>query len=373
VINTLKIEIRKNFSNIPGWRTNRKIVVIESDDWGSIRMSSNDSYEALVKAGVSLSKGVSGRYNKYDTLESKDDITFMFEVLNSVKDSQNSSAKITAMSLVANPDFEKIKEDDYQNYHYELFTKTLERYNRADSFQMWKQGFKENIFFPEFHGREHLNVASWMRALQSKDSEALLAFEHGITGYNRKNSNINFQAAFDLEFNTDIEIQKDIVKDGLILFEQIHGIKSRFFVPPNGRINDALEEVAFANGIQYISTSKIHYEALGDGKVNKQYRHIGKSNKHNQKYITRNAFFEPSGSVRNEVDGCLAEIACAFRWKKPAVISSHRINFIGSLDLKNRDVSLNKLKQLLMAIVKKWPDVEFMTSSELGDVVAGKK
>lgn len=30
----------KNFSNLPGWRTNRKIVVIESDDWGSIRMPS---------------------------------------------------------------------------------------------------------------------------------------------------------------------------------------------------------------------------------------------------------------------------------------------------------------------------------------------
>ena len=363
----------KNLSNIPGWRTNRKIVVFESDDWGSIRMSSNESYEARVKAGISLSKGAGERYNKYDTLASKDDMTFLFEVLNSVKDKHNNSAKITALSLVTNPDFDKIKQDNYQNYHYEFFTKTLERFNRADAFPLWKQGIKENIFVPEFHGREHLNVVSWMRALQAKDSEALLAFKHGVTGYNRKNSKISFQAAFDLEFPSDIELQKEIVKDGLALFEQIHGFKSRFFVPPNGRINDALEKVAFDNGIQYISTSKIHFEALGDGKTKKQYRHIGKTNAQNQTYITRNAFFEPSGSVRDEVNGCLSEIACAFRWKKPAVISSHRINFIGSLDEKNRDTSLKKFGQLLAAIVKKWPDVEFMTSSELGDVVTGKK
>lgn len=36
--------IRKNIINIPGWNTKRKIVVFESNDWGSIRMSSIDVY-----------------------------------------------------------------------------------------------------------------------------------------------------------------------------------------------------------------------------------------------------------------------------------------------------------------------------------------
>uniref|UniRef100_UPI00404A28E4 polysaccharide (de)acetylase n=1 Tax=Flavobacterium sp. TaxID=239 RepID=UPI00404A28E4 len=365
-------KIIKNVSNIYGWSTNRKIIVIESDDWGSIRMSSNESYNALIKAGVVLSKGAGGRYNKYDTLASKEDLSSLFEVLSSVKDSNNNAGKLSAMSLLTNPNFEKIKQDNFQKYHYELYTQTLERYGRADAISLWKQGINEKIFVPEFHGREHLNVATWMRALQSNDKDVHLAFEHGVTGYHRKNSKINFQAAFDVEFPSDIDLQKEIVKDGLSLFEQIHGFKSRFFVPPNGRINDALEETAANNGIQYVSTSKIHFEALGDGKVNKQYRHIGKKNKHNQTYITRNAFFEPSGSVRDEVNGCLSEIACAFRWKKPAIISSHRINYIGSLDSKNRDNSLKQLEKLLSAIIKKWPDAEFMTSSELGDLVTGR-
>lgn len=58
----------KNLSNIPGWRTNRKIVVIESDDWGSLRMSSIKAYQDLKNKGVSLDKGAGARYNQYDTL-----------------------------------------------------------------------------------------------------------------------------------------------------------------------------------------------------------------------------------------------------------------------------------------------------------------
>ncbi len=33
---SLKQTITHNLLNIPGWHTNRKIVVIESDDWASI-------------------------------------------------------------------------------------------------------------------------------------------------------------------------------------------------------------------------------------------------------------------------------------------------------------------------------------------------
>ena len=45
---------RKNISNIPGWRTNRKILVIESDDWGSVRIKDKTAYEALKKKGLKV-------------------------------------------------------------------------------------------------------------------------------------------------------------------------------------------------------------------------------------------------------------------------------------------------------------------------------
>jgi hypothetical protein len=36
----------KYYINLRGWKTKRKIVVIESDDWGSIRMPSPESFNS---------------------------------------------------------------------------------------------------------------------------------------------------------------------------------------------------------------------------------------------------------------------------------------------------------------------------------------
>jgi hypothetical protein len=176
-----------------------------------------------------------------------------------------------------------------------------------------------------------------------------------------------------LEFASDLEQQKQIVKEGLVLFEKLHGYQANFFVPPNGPINAQLEKTAAENGIKFMSTPKIQQEVLGEGRTKRHFRYLGKKNKHNQLYITRNAFFEPSGSRKDEVAYCLKQIEMAFKYKKPAIISSHRVNFIGGLNEENRTTSLEQFSTLLKTIVKTWPEVEFMTSTELGLVIDNKK
>ena len=69
----------------------------------------------------------------------------------------------------------------------------------------------------------------------------------------------------------------------------------------------------------------------------------------------------------------MKQIETAFRWNKPAIISSHRVNFCGHIDPKNREKGLDSLKQLLQEIVKKWPDVEFMAADELASCVKNEK
>ena len=65
--------------------------------------------------------------------------------------------------------------------------------------------------------------------------------------------------------------------------------------------------------------------------------------------------------------------AHAFACGTPAIITSHRVNFIGSLDLKNRTENLQKFSELLSEILKRWPDVEFMTSDALGNLILKDK
>ena len=369
----MKNRIMRNLSNIPGWRTKRKIVVFESDDWGSIRMPSRKVFGDLIKAGVDLTSGDGLRYNLYDSLATTEDLSCLFEVISTVKDKNGDPCVFTPLCLVANPDFEKIKADGFKRYSYEPFTKTLKRYPDCEgSFLLWREGIQRGLFVPQFHGREHLNVSAWMRSLRAGHRHTRLAFDKGMWGFKRfggETSGVQFQAAFDLENPKDLAAQKTVIQEGLALFKKIFGYSGTFFVPPNGPFNRELEKTAAENGIRYMAASKIQHEPLSKGRTRKSLHWLGQKNRHDQKYITRNCFFEPSKEGREWVGSCLNEIRIAFRWHKPAVISSHRVNYIGRIDQANRHRGLIKLKTLLQQIVMKWPDVEFMTSVQLGELL----
>lgn len=365
------MNLLKSLSNLPGWRTNRKLVIIESDDWGSLRAPLAGGLKKMQDLGLPLGSKAGVVYNKYDDLADKDDLENLFEVLDSVKDSNHNSAIMTAVSLCANPDFDRIEADNFQNYYYKTLPEYLKIKNRLGVWDLWQEGQQKRLFVPEFHGREHLNIAAWMRALQNNDSLTREGFKHHFWGFRQQdNTFFRYQGAFDLMFKDDLNMQHKILEDGLKLFEELHGRKANFFVPPNGHLNNALEKTAAENGIKYISTPKIQHEVFGDAKTKKRFRYIGKQNKYKQIYLTRNAFFEPSSPLKSDwVDACLKDIENAFKYKKPATISTHRVNYIGVYDVNNRSNSLKVLQQLLKQITKKWPEVEFMTSTELGDII----
>ena len=54
--------------------------------------------------------------------------------------------------------------------------------------------------------------------------------------------------------------------------------------------------------------------------------------------------------------------------KRPAIICSHRVNFIVQYFQEIEMKILNYLR-IFKKILKKWPDVEFMTSDQLGELI----
>lgn len=376
----IKSSIRVNVSNIPGWRTKRHIVVIESDDWGSIRMSSLEAYDRMLKAGMREDRN---HYNTFDALECNKDLEELFDVLSQFKDSTGRHPVMTGVNVVANPVFDKIKEADHQEYYYEPYTETCKHYPEHDRvYELWKKGIEERLFVPIFHGREHLNVQRWLRALQSGNRSTLLAFDCGVTGVSNgiDGEKIpSFQAAFDLDDIKDLGYMKEVLSTGLSMFERLFGYKARYFVPTNGPFNNTLEKDLSDAGVKYINSGKKQQEPLGHGQYKTNTRFLGDSNQYGQVYLTRNCFFEPSSCGYSHptnydwLSYCLKEIEIAFRWHKPATISSHRVNYIGYLHPENREKGLKALSKLLSEIIKRWPDVEFMTSVELGDLIASTK
>ena len=371
--NIAKSGILRSISNIPGWRTKRRLVVIESDDWGSIRMPSLKVFNNLLREGIDWHSDAGYRFNRYDSLATTEDLASLFEVLTSVVDSTGRPVVVTPVSLTANPDFSKILSSDFTEYFYEPFTETLQKYKGCEnSFKLWLEGIEKRLFVPQFHGREHLNVSVWMNALKGNHEKIRHAFKFRMWGISTADDpviGVELQAAFDFVNIDDLNYQKEVIVTGLKLFERLFGYPAVYFVPPNGPFSSNLEASCAEEGIKYLSVSKIQAEPLGQGRTTKKMHWLGQTNRNGLTYITRNCFFEPGLPEHDWVDSCLNDISVAFRWHKPAVISSHRVNYIGALDIRNRDAGLKQLSSLLHQIIKKWPDAEFITSAELGEII----
>ena len=371
-----KSELKIYVSNLFGWRTNRKLIVIESDDWGSVYMSDKRALEEMKAKGIPLHS----HYLKNDTLESNEDMEMLMDVLRKHKDASGRYVVMTGVNVVANPDFEKIKANGFKKYEYELFTETAKRYPQSDRIHsLWKQGIEERLLVPVFHGREHLNVQRWMKLLQEGNETLRIAFEYSVSTLPREINGeelTDLRAAFDIDTQNDLKYLEKVIDTGLDEFESLFGYKSTFFIPTNGPFNNNLEEMLSKKGVKYVGTGKIQHEPLGEGKYKKHFRYLGKKNRLGQMYLTRNCFFEPISEEfpkeRDWVASCLKEIEIAFNCHKPATISSHRVNYMGTINPENRAEGLKKLDNLLVQIIKKWPEVEFITSMELGDIITGK-
>lgn len=355
-----------NIKNIPGPGTRRKILVLECDDWGSIRMPDKETRTVLLNKGLINSED---KYALNDTLADKTDLELLFEVLLGVRDSHDQPAVITPVTNVANPDFEKIKESGFKQYFLEPFTDTLKRYNRdPETFNTWKKGMDLGIFIPESHGREHISVQFWLNELQKGNSRLLEAFEHGvisvpIEGINPIISGFRPEFYFNSEQQTEFLINS--ITDGISMFKQIFGYIPRAFVPSNNVFHPVFEHAVADAGVRYLFVS--HLSPVPDkmGNLKLKYYRTGKKTSGGLIYYTRNCAFEPTDPGYPGIGLTLRQIEAAFRWGKPANISTHRVNFIGTLNEKNRDKGLKELRSLLKAIALRWPDVEFMSSADM--------
>ncbi|GAA0176823.1 hypothetical protein SH2C18_01690 [Clostridium sediminicola] len=366
-----------NWHNSKGWSTEKKYIIFESDDWGSIRTASPETYQALLNSGDNINKDP---FTRYDALASEDDLELLFSVLYRFKDKNRKHPIITANCAVANPDFDKIRESNFENYYFEPFTKTLKRYkNHGNSFELWKTGMENGIFFPQLHCREHLNITKWLEDLQKGDENLHLAFKHNMISGGSSFSDSNLFAymdAFNYIGTRYDELLQNIISDAVSLFFDIFGYESKSFVSACYVWHKSLESILKKHNIEYIQGS--HYQLIptveGYECFDKKKHTIGEKNKYNQLYLVRNCSFEPSfGNQVNAVDFCLAQINNSFKWKKPATISTHRLNYVGYIDELNRDTNLRLLQQLLTEILKRWPDVEFLTSEEFGNRILSSK
>jgi hypothetical protein len=358
----------KKIANLPALKTNKKQIVFLSDDWGSVRIKSLKDQKQLVTKGLKLNN----RFDQFDTLESNADMESLFEVLLKHKDHKGNHPIITAVTNVANPDFKRIQEDNFKNYYYESIEQTYQRYPSSHNvLDLVKQGIQQNIFVPQSHGREHLQVNWWMKELQDEHSFARKVFENeffffGAEHLNNPKRGRGVGAAFDVWDKKDIESHKKIIKSGLNIFESLYGYRSKVFTPPAMFYNPSIEKTLATEGIEWLDVGRFFKIPLVGGRERYQYNYLGRKKKSGLEVLVRNTVFETNMSQNdNGVDRCLYDIEQAFSAQQPALISNHRASFVGGVDKNNREKGLKSLDLLLKGILKKWPEVEFITIKDL--------
>ena len=356
----------KNFTkNSFGVTVNRKLIAFYVDDWGSVRMRDKKAIQYLQSKNINVGQN---RFSCYDSLASAQDLCALFDVLRSAKDSNGNSACFTAVMNPCNPNFDAIRNNGFSAFVSEPFTDTLNKYGYNKVLDLWHAGIAENIFYPMFHGTEHVSRSQLMRALQTGNQADVWAFECDSVGVPGSLSGV-MQPYYIERANDNLALAENI-RCGLNEFERIFGFRARQFRAGGDVISPELYPILKAYGITYMDETCYIKRFLGNGKYKRYFNYTGKINYTGQKLMIRNCVFEPTGNIISDaVSKCLQMIDIAFRMKKAAIISSHRVNYVGFISEKNRTAGLAALSLLLKEIVKHYPDVEFVNADTLGDII----
>ena len=359
-------------TNLRGWKTKRKLLVIESDDWGAIRMPSKDTWDSLLAAGIRVDQS---KYDSLDCLETREDVQALMNVIDTHRDASGRPALFTFNTIMGNPDFDAIERDDFQRFHHQHFFDSYRFYSGEDLRGDWMRAIEDGLIRAQFHGREHLNSLLWMTDLKAGHREVRLAFGFRFYGLQAKTSSSwqrHYKAAFSAESNHQLQAMNDIALDGLTMFERTFGYPSKTFVACNYVLPSGLEQHLSKQGIDLLQTQRGYMEPMPEcgGKRRVRYRRTGQKNKFGQRYGVRNVLFEPY--LDQSVDWsrrALREVGQAFRFGTPAIVCSHRVNYVSGMDIAHRDRNLKQLDSFLAGVRKSWPDVEFISSCELSGMM----
>jgi hypothetical protein len=277
----------------------------------------------------------------------------------------------------SNPDFKKIKTSNFKQFYQESFLQTLEKRNDGQQIlDLYKEGLGKDLIEVAFHGREHLNVNLWMKDLQKGDKIAHIGFENKTWGFSKSympTYKKSYRSTFEIKSNNELDGLKVNINEGVTILNKTFNQQTSYFLPPNGPYHLSLNQTLVDNGIKYIGLAKLHSNPLESKWYQKKLFWLGKKTKEGLTVITRNVMFEPSSpKYQSWVEPALNQIEEAFKNNKPAVISTHRANYVSTLNPKNSHNGLHQLKTLLHQIKSKWPEVEFITSSELGNLMNNK-
>lgn len=158
------------------------------------------------------------------------------------------------------------------------------------------------------------------------------------------------------------------VREEVDLLQRVFGFAPEVAVPNTFVWDDGVEQAWAANGVRVVVTPGCRYEGRdAAGRLLPPSRRIrnGEPGWGGITYVVRDAYFEPLRGHRAE------HVCAAFARKcaegRPLLLETHRENFIGVPVA--RDAALAELERALRMALASRPDLRFMSTAELADVL----
>ena len=347
-----------------GLKTNRQIVVFESDDWGAERSFSAENLEKLKEKYPDFKPD---NYQAFDVIETDEDVKRLKETILKHKDKNAKPVCFTLNFATKNLDYDAMRENDYKKVK---LVSVDEYYKRAACSKKVlaevADGEYKGCFVPQLHAREHVNASQLIKDVWGGDSFQLDALKLNIVGV--KNSHY---AGMDC-LNVSSEESLISINEAMQEFKRIFGTTSESFIAPCYVWKKEDEKVLESCGVKFLQGNLYQNIPSKNGKYKKKIHKFGeKSSVSGLRYFFRNCHFEPSKdfmSGKTEtaiVDDILSQIRFAFKCNKPAVICTHRVNWVGSINKENREHNLRVLDKVIWQIKLEFPNVEFMSTVEM--------
>ena len=139
-----------------------------------------------------------------------------------------------------------------------------------------------------------MNVPAWLAALRAGDSDALIGFEHGFWGHTIRDPHarrLYYLAAYDFNSRDELDYVCSTTAEGMEMFEQIFGYKSRSCIAPNYVWPKEMEKIWAAGGVQLVQGQRNQLIPVpGQGGWKTKFHFTGQRNKLGQRYLVRNSY-----------------------------------------------------------------------------------
>lgn len=368
-----------------------KIIVFESDDWGMCSWFPKREIMGLLLAGKEIFKKEGNSEEWYldyinSTLERPYDLDRLFTILLKHKGGDRRNVIFQANYIMASPDYEKIKQFNYTVYKDLVIPNVPKGWERGDFVAKAKLGVELGVWRPEYHGNSHLNELMWINLLSSKEKLTCQSFEAEVF------QTFNHEISAEYDEKLSIKQQAKNISAGVERFKNLFGYFPFSSIAPSYVWQGETEKILSKKGIKVIQAKNYQQirRNLATKVTDKVINYLGKKSSdkpwqikmgdynmgYDLVYLNRNVDFEPRGKADSEskkgAKGAYTNIVSAWDRNEPAIINTHRINYV-SLDEESMSENMKQLDRLLEMIEREHPEAIYLTDWEVAQLYRGGK